>query len=61
MLVGYIENDTISYRFVLFPKTYSGLNMTIEENKLYIINGYLKADNRNEINFIIDNIYELKE
>ncbi len=61
MLVGYIENDTISYRFVLFPKTYSGLNMTIEENKLYIINGYLKADNRNEINFIIDNIYEIKE
>ena len=60
MAMGTIENENISYRFVMFPKDLSKLKIEIKINKLYIINGILKDDNKNEKNFIIDGIYEIE-
>ena len=61
MAMGTIENENISYRFVMFPKDLSKLRIDIKTNTLYIINGILKDDNKNEKNFIVDGIYEIKQ
>lgn len=58
MLVGELEDNQSKIDFVMFSNELENNQFLLEKNGLYIVNGRLKYNNKNELNFIIYNIIE---
>jgi len=56
MLVGKISDRFNEIKFVLFPEDYMMQNTKIEKDKLYLVNGQLRKDNKGETSFVINRI-----
>ena len=59
MVVGNLEDDEISYRFIIFPSDLKNIKITLECDKLYSIFGIIKEDEGNKT-FIINDLFEIK-
>jgi DNA polymerase-3 subunit alpha len=59
MVVGKLEDETKSFRFVIFPRTLKELNFKIEEGILYLILAKLSKDNKDEESLVINKIAPL--
>ena len=60
MLLGELEDNNTIISFVIFPKSYSLINFTIDTDNLFIATGTLKNDNYNKNSFVIDQLFEYK-
>ena len=59
MIVGSLEDDTKSYRFVIFPRTLKEFNISFDESHIYLILAKLTKDNKDEYNLVINKIAPL--
>ena len=56
MIVGNLEDDTKSMKFVIFPKVLKEINFEIKEGYLYLILARLSRDNLDELSLVINKI-----
>ncbi|MBR4496212.1 MAG: DNA polymerase III subunit alpha [Acholeplasmatales bacterium] len=61
MIVGSLEDDTKTFRFVIFPKTLKELNFELKDGIIYLILAKFSKDNKNEDNLIINKIAPLNK
>lgn len=61
MVVGSLEDDTKTFRFVIFPKTLKELNFELKDGIIYLILAKFSKDNKNEDNLIINKIAPLNK
>ena len=61
MVLGDLEDDTMKYRFVMFPRIYNELNFKLEKSRLYLVLGVIEKDNKDNDSFTILKIAEIKK
>ncbi len=61
MVLGDLEDDTMKYRFVMFPRIYNELNFKLEKSRLYLVLGVIEKDNKDSDSFTILKIAEIKK
>ena len=59
MIVGNMEDDEISYRFIIFPSDLKNIKIKLECDKLYSVFGFLKDEEGNKT-FVINDLFEIK-
>jgi DNA polymerase III alpha subunit len=59
MSLGEVEDDTMSIRYVIFPKAYDELKFKIVKSKLYLVLGVIEKNNKNEDSLTILKIAEI--
>ena len=61
MAILQVFDDSSMINAVLFTKEYQKFSKEISENKVYLLNGYFKNDERNGISFIINEMKKMEE